>query len=175
MHFPNSLRQTHNSLIVQNTIIWIKSISINNDSFGQFKPINSERFLNQQFEYIFHFTKTGKLKLDKLAIGVKYKHERNVHRWEHKYKRSKDNVRCRGNCWFMPYKTVISKKEHPAGFPIELPENCIKLHGIKEDTVVLDPFLGAGTTLLACKKLGIKGIGIELDKEYCSIAKEKLG
>jgi site-specific DNA-methyltransferase (adenine-specific) len=40
--------------------------------------------------------------------------------------------------------------------------------------VVLDPFLGAGTTLVACKKLDINGLGVELDKTYCEMTLEIL-
>lgn len=68
-----------------------------------------------------------------------------------------------------------SKKRigHPAPFPIELPRRCIKLFTFVGDTV-LDPFLGSGTTLIACAKTKRKGIGIEIDKKYCKLAKERL-
>ncbi|MCD6452252.1 MAG: site-specific DNA-methyltransferase [Acidobacteria bacterium] len=68
-----------------------------------------------------------------------------------------------------------SKKRvgHPAPFPIELPKRCIKLFTFRGD-IVLDPFLGSGTTLIACALTKRKGIGIEIDKEYCEIAKKRL-
>jgi len=68
-----------------------------------------------------------------------------------------------------------SKKKigHPAPFPIELPRRCIKLFSFVGDTV-LDPFLGSGTTLIACKELNRKGIGIEIDKKYCELAKIRI-
>lgn len=68
-----------------------------------------------------------------------------------------------------------SKKRvgHPAPFPVELPKRCIKLFTFTGDTV-LDPFLGSGTTLIACKLLNRKGIGVEIDKKYCEIAKRRL-
>jgi site-specific DNA-methyltransferase (adenine-specific) len=162
-------------LILQNNIIWVKSISVNDVSSGHFKPINSTRFLNDQHESIFHFTKTGEVHLDRLGIGVPYADKSNIERWKHDEKGgTKPDCRCRGNTWFIPYETVQKKKEHPAGFPIGLPANCIKLAGIKPDMVVLDPFLGAGTTLLAANKLGVNGIGIELDESYCVMTLEKL-
>lgn len=155
---------------LQNHIIWVKSISIPIDgavqSFGHFKPINSRRFLNHQHEDIYHWTKDASVSLDRLAIGVPYQHKSNIERWKHDSKEKKIDNRCRGNVWYMPYKTVMSKKQHPAGFPVELPENCIRLHGVKPEMSVLDPFLGAGTTLVACNKLDIYGIGLELDEAY---------
>ncbi|RDJ35333.1 MAG: site-specific DNA-methyltransferase [Crenarchaeota archaeon] len=157
--------------VLQNDIAWIKSISIGNDlSYGHFKPINSERFINQQYEHIFHFTKTGNVKVDKLAVGVAYTDKSNINRWKGK----KIDRRCRGNTWFIPYETTQKKKKHPAGFPAKLPEQCIRLHGLRSDLVVLDPFLGAGSTLVACQKLNVQGIGIELDKDYCQMSQEML-
>lgn len=68
-----------------------------------------------------------------------------------------------------------SKKRigHPAPFPVELPRRCIKLFTFVGDTV-LDPFLGSGSTLIACVLTDRKGIGVEIDKNYCDIAKERL-
>jgi len=68
-----------------------------------------------------------------------------------------------------------SKKRvgHPAPFPVELPKRCIKLFTFVEDTV-LDPFLGSGPTLIACILTNRKGIGVEIDKNYCEIAKNRL-
>ena len=161
--------------ILQNNIIWTKSVTVNDISAGHFKPINSKRFLNDCYESIFHFTKTGMVNIDRLAIGVPYQDKSNIKRWKHGDKSEKSDCRCRGNTWFIPYETVQKKKEHPAGYPVGLPLNCIKLTGIKDNMVVLDPFLGAGTTLLACEQLNVNGIGIELDETYCQMTLDKLG
>ncbi len=71
--------------------------------------------------------------------------------------------------------TGESKKRvgHPAPFPIELPRRCIKLFSFVGD-VVLDPFMGSGTTLIASSLNKRKSIGIEIDKEYCELAKRRL-
>jgi len=68
-----------------------------------------------------------------------------------------------------------SKKRigHPAPFPVELPRRCIKLFSFVGDTV-LDPFLGSGSTLIACVSTNRKGIGVEIDKNYCELAKQRL-
>lgn len=156
--------------VLQNHIVWVKSITVNGMSSGHFKPINSKRFLNHNHESIFHFTKEGKTPIDRLSIGVPYADKSNVSRW----KGDKD-LRCDGNVWFIPYKTVQSKVEkfhHPAGYPVELAKRCIKLHG--HPSLVVDPFLGAGTTLEACRELNVAGIGIELDEAYCDIARQRI-
>ena len=169
---------------LQNTIHWIKSISIEkedlaktgsfspskNVSLGHFKPIISERFLNDFHEYIFHFTKDGDVKLDKLAIGVPYQDKTNIGRW----KSSKEDKRDRGNVWFIPYQTIRKERPHPAIFPERLPYLCIKLHGIKKGMLVYDPFMGIGNTALACIQLNVNFIGTEIDYGYIQSAEERI-
>lgn len=58
---------------------------------------------------------------------------------------------------------------HPAPFPEELPRRLIKLFSFRED-VVLDPFLGSGTTCRVAKTLGRRSIGVEIDPGYCEVA-----
>jgi site-specific DNA-methyltransferase (adenine-specific) len=68
-----------------------------------------------------------------------------------------------------------SKKRvgHPAPFPIELPRRCIKLFSFVGDTI-FDPFLGSGTTLMACLQTKRKGVGTDIDKQYCELAKHRI-
>lgn len=68
-----------------------------------------------------------------------------------------------------------SKKRvgHPAPFPVELPRRCIKLFSFVDDTI-LDPFLGSGSTLLACLQTGRTGLGVDIDKKYCELAKNRI-
>jgi site-specific DNA-methyltransferase (adenine-specific) len=178
-----------NRFCLQNTIHWIKSIAIdrmgNGDdhglkediNVGHIKPINSRRYLSDAHEYVFHFTKGGDTELDRLAIGVPYKHKSNITRW----KSSGTDLRCRGNTWFVPYKTIVSRmrdRPHPATFPPRLAEMCIKVHGLSRTKLVLDPFMGLGNTALACVNLGISCVGYELDPEYfktsCEAVKKAL-
>lgn len=166
---------------LQNTIHWIKSISIDRDegtqSVGHFKPINSQRFLNDCHEYVFHFTPHGNTKLDRLAVGVPYADKSNIERWSHT--KGKDK-RCRGNTWFIPYKTIhqrAKQRPHPATFPTELAVKCIRLHG-RKNAIVLDPFLGIGHSAFAakeCSDLVSKFIGFDVDEEYLKVACEVLG
>lgn len=158
-------------LTLQNHIIWVKSIAIESITSGHFKPITSKRFLNHNHETIYHFSHTGRVPVDRLAIGEPYMDKGNIKRRNHAQDR-----RCAGNIWFMPYRTVQSKADkyhHPAGFPIELPLRCLRLHGVA-DALVLDPFMGTGTTLVAAHRLGHRGIGIELDPVYAQTALHRL-
>lgn len=59
------------------------------------------------------------------------------------------------------------KVAHPTQKPLQLMEWCI---GMVKGRTILDPFMGSGTTLVACAKLGRKGIGIEIDPDYFDIA-----
>lgn len=73
-----------------------------------------------------------------------------------------------------------SKKEkgeynyHKTVKPIKICEYLIKLTAYAKDSIVLDPFIGSGTTALAAKKVGINYIGIEVNKEYIEIAERRL-
>lgn len=69
--------------------------------------------------------------------------------------------------------TECSNRNHSAAFPIDLPSWFIKLFTVKDD-IVLDPFVGSGTTAVAAKQLGRKFVGIDISDEYCQIATERL-
>ena len=157
--------------VLQNHITWIKSITTPQESVGHFKPLGGKRFLNHNHEHIFHLTLRGDVQLDRLAIGVPFKDKSNIARRGHA-----QDVRCRGNTWFIPYRTVQTKAEkynHPGTFPLDLPRWCIRLHG-RPKPVVLDPFAGTGTTLVAAALEGGIGIGVELDTAYVEISLSRL-
>ncbi len=63
--------------------------------------------------------------------------------------------------------------DHPAPFPVELPRRLIDLYTYEGD-VVLDPFLGSGSTLVAAERTGRRGFGFDLDAEYCEIARARV-
>ncbi len=165
------------SLVLQNVFHWIKSIFVENESYGEtirlnvghFKPINSKRFVTDTHEYVFHFTRSGNVELDRLAVGVPYKDNSNIARW----KSSGSGLRCRGNSWYIPYDTIqrrASERPHPASFPPELAQMCIELHGLGKIDRVLDPFVGIGNTAVACARLGIEMVGFDIDAQYLRVA-----
>jgi site-specific DNA-methyltransferase (adenine-specific) len=164
-------------LTLQNTLHWVKSIAIDQDAagagaglerdlaLGHYKPINSRRFVNDCHEFIFHFTHGGRVEVDRLALGVPYQDVSNVTRWQG----AGGGTRCRGNAWFMPYDTIQRREKdrpHPATFPPRLPEYCLRLHGLTRLRRVADPFLGLGSSAVACAGLGIDFVGIEIDEDY---------
>ena len=66
------------------------------------------------------------------------------------------------------------KTKHPCQMPLKVMENIIGILPNKQDIIVVDTFMGSGTTALACKKYGVDFIGTEIDKEYFEIAKQRL-
>lgn len=170
---------------LQNTIHWIKSIVIEKSTcgddhglgedvnVGHIKPINSKRYLSDAHEYVFHFTKHGDVELDRKAVGVAYKDKSNIARWQS----AGTDARCRGNTWFIPYKTIVSRERdrpHPASFPPRLAEMCVKLHGLDRVNLVVDPFMGLGNTALACVALDKSFLGYEIDPEYFGAGCEQI-
>ncbi len=99
--------------------------------------------------------------------------------------------KCIGNAWFIPYTPTSklskqvgvenghnfrknSRADHPATFPEKLSEQCIKLSGIKKGSIVYDPFVGTGTTLVSAIKLGMIGIGTEINNNYIQFSKKRI-
>ncbi len=74
--------------------------------------------------------------------------------------------------WRFPPESA-KKVGHPAPFPEELPYRCIQLYTFKED-VILDPFVGSGTTCVAALKTGRHFIGIDIEEKYVEIAKQRI-
>jgi DNA modification methylase len=97
-------------------------------------------------ELIFVLTKTPKLKLNN--------HECLTDVWEAK-------------------KVSRKTSGHPATFHIDVPKRCINA-STNENDLVLDPFIGSGTTALACKELNRNFIGFEISKDYHELATERI-
>jgi site-specific DNA-methyltransferase (adenine-specific) len=91
-------------------------------------------------------------------------------------KKDKPNLRDKGNCWYIPYETINSKElkgKHPAIFPVKLVEECIKVSGIKSG-IVLDPFMGTGTTAIAALNQGCEYLGFDVDNDYIAFANRRI-
>jgi len=115
-------------------------------------PIPIKNRLTNVYEYIFLFSKRPQWHYKK-----KINYELNV--WEFPVIMQNQ---------FKGYKI----DEHGAMFPEELPKRCILLAS-NEGDIILDPFLGTGTTMKVAKNLGRSCIGIEINPKYCEIAKKR--
>lgn len=173
MDVANVARDT---FVLQNSFMWVKSIYVNGKTSGHFKPITSNRFVSPTWEHFFHFTKTGDVPMTRLAVGVPYEYfEENLR--NDKTKDSKPNLRCKGNTWFIPYDTIQNKQKHrgnhPATYPVALVEEAIKVSGL-ESGVLVDPFMGSGTSAVAALKCGLDYIGYDVDKSYIEFAEDRI-
>jgi site-specific DNA-methyltransferase (adenine-specific) len=74
--------------------------------------------------------------------------------------------------WDVPPESA-RRVGHPAPFPVELPEHLIRLYTFKDD-LVLDPFMGSGSALVAAAQLGRRYVGYDLDPKYCDIARGRV-
>ena len=172
-------------LRLQNIIHWIKSIAIERTStgaaaglerdlaVGHYKPINSDRYLNDCHEFVFHFTPAGRTPLDRRSIGVQYQDASNIARW----RSGGVNRRCRGNAWFIPYDTIKFRdrdRPHPATFPPRLAEYCMRLHGADRIRCAMDPFLGLGSSAVAAARLDVDFVGVEIDEHYLATGVQRV-
>jgi len=74
--------------------------------------------------------------------------------------------------WSFPAERA-SKVGHPAPFPVELPYRLIQLYTF-EGEIVLDPFVGSGTTCIAAIKTNRKYVAYDIDKKYCALAEQRI-
>lgn len=73
-----------------------------------------------------------------------------------------------GDVWNIPQE---SNNPHPAPFPVELAQRCIQSTNAN---IILDPFIGSGTTAIAAESVGCDWIGMDISKEYCKLARERI-
>lgn len=160
---------------IHDTMIW------NKKAFSQVGSIDIR--YPQTFEYMFVFSK-GKPKTFN-AI----KDRRNIHAGEkitstirerdghihkaHSYGKIIHDMGIRFNVWDINQVKNNKGAGHPAPFPLELARDHIISWSNKGDTV-LDPFLGSGTSGVACVDTGRDFIGIEISPEYCELAKRRI-
>lgn len=77
--------------------------------------------------------------------------------------------------WFSQIWNITgeSTRNHPAPYPLELADRLVRMFSFVGD-IVLDPFCGSGTSMLAARQAGRHSIGIEIDSEYCKLITERL-
>lgn len=85
---------------------------------------------------------------------------------------SEPGLRTMGSVWKIP--TAHYVEAHMATMAPELARRCIEA-GCPPNGIVLDPFMGAGTTALVARQLGRRTLGIELSPDYCELARKRLG
>ena len=131
-------------------------------------PIVNERHLVNKFEWLLHFKKSDGyyFNADVLRLPRSEWAEKDKRTWKYNL-----NGALLGNVWEIP-AIHIPNPEHPAMFPQMLANRCIS-GWTKTENLILDPFLGSGTTAYCAKKLGRKCIGIEIEEKYCEIAAKR--
>ena len=166
---------------IQNTFIWNKSVEIDGYVRGQGQVINSDRYLPNGWEFVFHITENSKTHISQERSGVPHQPQ-----WAaDNFKRSGRTWRPSVNTWFVPYETIghgkISsakikgEKKHPAIYPRELVRKCFRVADIQPDQIVYDPFGGTGTTAMVAKEFGCKWITTEIDEDYVDFIHQRLG
>lgn len=146
---------------IHDTIIWYR--------YNQ-QPANTDRQLTNQTEFVFMFRKTSsnvhlnkELVLKELPELFKTQNVGNV--WELSFNSSKSGIS-------FGRKATKSKWGH-SGYPIQLPLACIYLSS-NEGDLVLDPFMGTGTTGEACVRAKRNFIGVDLMEEYCQCSTDRI-
>lgn len=137
---------------------------------GHYTPINSDKTLSYGWEFVFTFSKPPEDSLDKLSVGVPFTDKSNMKRGG---RGKHGDLHDAGDVWFIPYETTGAKKKKASNesrnayeYPVELARRCLKVSGAaaRPGAVVLDPFMGTGTTAEAAKELGLNTWGIEINE-----------
>lgn len=154
---PFWIQEYFEDMYLKNLLVW------NFDWGGS----TSKRFA-PRYEFIFWYTKSNKnykFNLDDVKVpALNYRPDR--------YKSQLKNP---SDVWrvSMVSGNFQERTAHPAQYPEKLVERII-LAGTNSEDIVLDPFMGSGTTAVVAKKLGRSYIGYEIEKEYLDIANERL-
>lgn len=154
---PSWIEKYFEDMYLKNVIIW------NMDWGGS----TNKRFA-PRYEYVYWYTKHAKnytFELDRIKVpALNYRPDR--------YKSQLKNP---SDVWRIPMVSgnFMERTDHPAQYPEKLIERIV-LAGTNEGDIVLDPFMGSGTTAVVAKKLGRNYIGYEISQEYIDMAKERL-
>lgn len=138
-------------------IVWHKTIPLGGTAWGSWESASAPS-LRGEHEYILIFGKNGKKKAPAIVGSKSGPYD--------KIDGASEFMSLTREVWqFLPE----TNKNHPAPFPLQLPTNLIKLLTFENDLVV-DPFMGTGTTLEAAKMLGRFGIGNDNVLKYCEMS-----
>ena len=149
--------------LMRGEIIWDKAASAGSScAWGSFQSA-SNPCLRDVHEYILVFSKGG-YKL------LRSKQEREEGREDTITK--EDFIEQSKSIWSFPTESA-RRVNHPAPFPVELPRRCIEMYTFSGD-IVLDPFLGSGSTAVAAVQSGRRYVGVDINKEYCEIAAARI-
>ena len=168
--------------ILRNTIIWHKPNAM---------PESVKDRFTVDFEYIYFFVKQKKYYFEQqfepfaeaTLQRIQYAFNENKGDIQGRVKSSgqkrfaknvlegKIDGRNKRAVWSITTKPF--KEAHFAVFPPDIPETCIKA-GCPDDGIVMDIFMGSGTTAVVAERLGRKWVGIEINPEYCEIAKRRI-
>ncbi len=130
--------------------VWVKDAAWENSRWASL----SYRSVDE-FEYLYFFWKPGVTKYDRNRLTA-------------------DEWKEWGSRGVWEFPSVRANDDHEAKFPLELPKRVIRLL-TDPDEIVLDCFMGSGTTALAAIQENRQYIGIELEKKYVELAKSKIG
>ena len=157
-------------LNLHDTMIWHKTNPM---------PLTHNRY-EQSFEYMFVFSKGKPKTFNPIKVPCKFAGKINTAR-THRHDLDKltrfngygktikdDKIDC--NVWKFP---ISHYDGHPSAFPLELPTRHIQTW-THEGDMVIDPFMGSGTTGVAAKQLCRKFVGFEIDKKYFDIATKRI-
>lgn len=144
--------------------MYLKNIVIWNFDWG---GSTSKRFCSR-YEYVFFFTK----KTDDYIFNLE---DVKIPALNYRPDRYKSQLKNPSDVWRMSLVSGNSpeRTEHPAQYPEELIERILKV-GSNENDLILDPFMGSGTTAVVAKKLGRKYVGYETESEFIKIAEDRL-
>lgn len=157
---------------LHDTMIWKKTNPI---------PLNHNRY-EQQFEYMFVFSKNkpktfNPIKIKTLGFGKEYSWDCKNDYGDKSAKRSRDErsktskYKIEYNIWEFP--AAYSKITNSAPFPRPLVNNHI-LSWSNKNEIILDPFIGSGTSAMVCEELNRRWIGIEISEKYCEISARRI-
>ncbi len=174
-------------LIYQKELFFAKNITCTNPEFSLFTLITNTLFIREikvalqraQYESEVIFTDTGG---EEFAVEVKSKKlDMNAKRTcdcdpSHiNCLTAKEWIKCQLGVWQFYYegRDIRDKTKHPATFPITLARRCIELFS-HQGEIVVDPFMGSGTTLVAARDINRNAVGFDINPDYIALTQERL-